>query len=103
MDSTGWVFMIGMAGYGVKIEKEIETQEMLEIRISVPEHSYRLDVHNEEIADMALAKKFKTFLTDMGVKRLVVKSRTRKGETWTQEMADAAELDMRKQLFGSQY
>ena len=57
----------------------------------------------EEMSGMTLAKRFKTTLVEMGVKRLTVKSRIRIGEVWTKELSDEAELNMRKQLFGSQY
>ena len=50
-------------------------------------------------SNMTLAKRFKTTLVEMGVKRLTVKSRIRIGEVWTKELSDEAELNMRKQLF----
>ena len=103
MSAIGEVMMITWAGFGLKIERHNETQERLEIFISVPEHSFKLNVNQEEMAGMTLAKRFKETLTEMGVKRLVVKSRTRIGEVWTKEMAEDAELSMRKMLFGSQY
>ena len=55
------------------------------------------------MSGMTLAKRFKTTMTEMGIKRLTVKSRIRTGESWTKEMSDAAELEMRKTIYGSQY
>lgn len=52
---------------------------------------------------MDLAKRFKTVMTEMGVKRLTVKARVRAGEYWTKEMADSANIEMRKNIYGSQY
>lgn len=42
-------------------------------------------------------------LKDGRTVELTVKSRIRIGEVWTKELSDEAELNMRKQLFGSQY
>ena len=103
MSAVGEAMMITWAGFGLKIELYNETQEKLEIYISVPEHSFMLNVNQEEMAGMTLSKRFKEALTEMGVKRIVVKSRTRDGESWTKEMAEDEELSMRKMLFGSQY
>ena len=55
------------------------------------------------MAAMDLAKRFKTVMTEMGVKRLTVKARVRAGEYWTKEMAGSANIEMRKNIFGSQY
>ena len=103
MAGMGAAIAITWARFGVKIEKENETQDMFEIYISVPERSFHRNVNNEEMAGRTLAKRFKDVLTEMGVKRLVLKSRTRHGEVWTKELADEAELNMRRKLFGSQY
>lgn len=65
--------------------------------------SFHQNASGEEMSGMTLAKRFKTTLVEMGVKRLTVKSRIRIGEVWTKELSDEAELNMRKQLFGSQY
>lgn len=103
MQGLGEAMMITWTGFGIKIEQQNETQESLEIYISVPEHSFDFNVKREEMAGKILAKRFKTILTDMGVKRLVLKYRIRQGEYWTKEMKDRAELDMRRMLYGSQY
>lgn len=103
MNAIGAAMMITFAGYGLKGENQEETQESLKLWVSVPEHSYSKDADGTEIADRVLASRFKEMLTTLGVKRLTVLSRTRKGETWTKENADTAELEMRKMLFGSQY
>ena len=95
--------MISWAGYGIKVERQNKTFDTLEIYISVPEHSFRLNVHQEEMSGKFLAERFKEVLRDMGLKCLVVKFRIRQGEYWTKEMADTAELDMRKSIYGSQF
>lgn len=99
----GEAMMITWAWYGLRIEKENESVNSLEIYISVPERSYHLDVHNEEMAGIYLARRFKTALLDMGVKRLTVKSRVRKGEQWTETMAKDAEKQMKQAIYGSQW
>lgn len=99
----GNAIAITWAGFGLRIEKTTETQDMLEVYISVPESSFHRNVNGDEVAGATLAKRFKSSLIEMGVKRLTVKSRIRCGEAWTKELADEAELNMRKQLFGSQY
>lgn len=103
MSVIGNAMAITWAGFGLRIEKTTETQDMLEVYISVPESSFHRNVDGDEMSGVTLAKRFKTTLTEMGVKRLTVKSRIRCGEVWTRELADEAELNMRKQLFGSQY
>lgn len=99
----GEVMMITWASFGLRIERVNESQDSLEIYISVPETSYQLNVRGNQMAGNVLAKSFKEEMVEMGVKRLIVKSRIRSGEHWTKEMADKAELDMRKQIYGSQY
>lgn len=103
MNGLGAAVMITWAGFGLKIERTEESTESLVVYISVPEHSYRKNAQDEEMAGMVLAKRFKTVMTEMGVKRLTVKSRIRVGESWTKEMFHAAELEARKAIFGSQY
>jgi len=99
----GEAIMITFAGYGIQIERQNETQESLEIYISVPERSSQLDAENREMSGLHLARRYKRILTEMGVKRLTVKARIRKEEYWTDEMAKNAELNMRRQIYGSQY
>lgn len=103
MSGIGEAMMITWAGFGLRIEGQNESDESLEIYISVPESSYHFNKNQEEMAGMLLAKRFKQVLTEMGVKRLTVKVRVRRGERWTKEMQEDAELNMRKELYGSQY
>lgn len=101
--NLGKIMMVTWAGFGVVIEQENESQESLELCISVPETSYRRDASGDEMAGDTLARRFKKAMTEMGVKRLAVKSRIRYGDHWTKELAENAELNMRRALFGSQY
>lgn len=103
MSGLGETVMITWAEYGLKIENTSETTESLMIYVSVPEHSYKRNAKGSEMAAMDLAKRFKTAMTEMGVKRLTVKARVRVGEYWTKEMADSANIEMRKNIYGSQY
>lgn len=103
INGLGEAMVMAMAGMGLKIENEIETQDSLTLYVSVPEYSYERNIHNEEMAGMRLAKRYKEMLIDMGVKRLTVKAKIRSGEHWTKEMGKEAELNMRKMLYGSQY
>lgn len=103
MNGLGEAVMITWAEYGLKIENTSETAESLVIYVSVPEHSYKRNARGSEMAAMDLAKRFKTVMMEMGVKRLTVKARVRAGEYWTKEMADSANIEMRKNIFGSQY
>lgn len=103
INGLGEVMMITMAGMGLRIENEIETQESLTIYISVPEFSDNRNVHDEEMSGMRLAKRCKEMLLEMGVKRLHMKARIRYGEHWTTEMGKEAQLEIRKMLYGSQY
>lgn len=101
--SLGAAVMITWAGYGVIVDKVNEQPESLIIYISVPENSYHKDVNGNEMSGAYLAKIFKERLTEMGIKRLVVKYQVRKGEHWTEAMRDNAELSMKKTIYGSQY
>lgn len=103
INGLGEAMVMTMIGMGLKIENEIETQDSLTLYVSVPEHSYERNAHNEEMSGMRLAKRYKEMLTDMGVKRLTVKAKIRMGEHWTKEMREEAELEMRKMFYGSQY
>lgn len=103
MSAIGKAMMISLAGFGVIIEREKETEDKLEISISVPEHSYAYSNDGREMSGDALAARFKTIMSEMGVKRLVVKYRIRSGEIWTESMRKQAEQNMRKTLFRSQY
>lgn len=103
MSAIGEAMMISWAGFGVIIEHEKETEDRLEISISVPEHSYAYSNDGREMSGDALAVRFKTIMSEMGVKRLIVKYRIRSGENWTEGMRKQAEQNMRKTLFRSQY
>lgn len=94
--------LITWAGFGVIIDNEVETQENYTIYISVPKSSYNKDVHGKEMSGNFLAKRFKEILTEMGIKRLTVKYKIR-DEIWTEAKKQEAELNMKKQIFGSQY
>lgn len=101
MINPGEVMLITWASLGLRIEKSNETPEHLEIYISVPETSYHLNINKEQMAGMTLAKRFKTVMNDMGIKKLVVKSRIRKGDNWTKEKAKAAEEQMKYEIYGN--
>jgi len=103
MSGLGEAMMISWASFGVRIEKQRESIYSLEIYISVPEHSYILNADGEEMAGEILAKRFKTVLTDIGVKRLTVKYKVRAGESWSEKLAKDAEIQMRKTIYGSQW
>jgi len=103
MSAIGEGMMLALASLGLRIEKTQENIEDLVVYISVPERSYHKNEKGEEMSGMSLAKRFKTTMTKIGIKRLTVKSRIRIGENWTKEMAEAAELEMRKTIYGSQY
>lgn len=94
--------MITFSGFGLKIENSIETYDMIKVYISVPESSFK---HNKDGVCMCgefLARKFKDYLILLGVKNLKVMFKIRKGEHWTQEMANEEEAIMKKLLFKSQ-
>lgn len=99
----GKSIMIAMSGMGVTFDKQIETEDSLTFYISVPEHSYTVDVHGKEMAGNHLAFRFKETLIALGLKRLTVKAKVRKGEFWTENDRKDAELKCKKMLFGSQY
>lgn len=99
----GEAMMIAWAELGLTVDNIVEEQEQLTIFISVPEDGYRKHSGGEIMAGKFLAKRFKDAMTDLGVKRLTVKSRIRSGDIWTEEKAKDAELKMRKRLYGSQY
>lgn len=103
MSFTGKAMMITWAGLGIIIERENETEDVLEVHISVPEHSCINNSNGAEMAGKILAARFKAILVEMGVRRLVVKYRVRSGECWTDDMKKDAEINMRKSIFRSQY
>ena len=95
--------MIVWAEQGLTIDNVKEEPESLTIYISVPEDGYQANVHGEIMSGKVLARRFKEVMLDMGVKRLTVKSRIRKGDIWTEKKSKDAALKMRKMLYGSQY
>lgn len=88
---------------GLIIEKEKESVDGLEVYVSVPEDTYKTDVHGRKMCGMGLAKRFKQILVEEGVKRLTVRVRVRIGEKWTPEMAEEANIRARQKMFGSQW
>lgn len=103
MKGMGEAVMLTMAQMGLKLVNQIETQESLEIWVTVPETSYEVDVDGIQMAGMHLAKRYKETLEMLGLKRLTVKAKIRKGDHWTKEKSEAANLEMRKMIYGSQY
>ena len=89
--------------FGLVIEREKESIEGLEVYISVPEDSYKVNARGEKMCGMCLAKRFKQVLVEMGVKRLTVRARVRIGEKWTPEKAEQANIKTRQEMFGSQW
>ena len=89
--------------FGLAIEKEKESIEGLEVYISVPEDSYKINAHGEKMCGMFLVKRFKQVLVEMGVKRLTVRARIRIGEKWTPEKSEQANIKARQEMFGSQW
>lgn len=101
--AMGSAMMIVWAECGLIIDNMIEEPEQLTVYVSVPETSYHKNVNCEIMAGQFLAKRFKETLTSLGVKRLVVKSKVRKGDIWTEQKAQDAALQMKKTIYGSQY
>ena len=89
--------------FGLVIEREKESIDGLEVYISVPEDSYKINARGEKMCGMCLAKRFKQVLVEQGVKRLTVRARVRVGEEWTPEMAEQANIKARQEMFGSQW
>ena len=89
--------------FGLAIEKKKESIEGLEVYISVPEDSYKINARGEKMCGMRLAKRFKQVLVEQGVKRLTVRARVRAGEEWTPDMAKQANIKARQEIFGSQW
>ena len=102
INGLGEAVLISLAGVGLTFDKVDETQESLTMYISVPSSSYHVDARGREMSGDYLAKRVKQTMVEMGVKRLTVKYRIR-NEHWTKEKKEAAELNARKQFFGSQY
>ena len=100
--NIGAGMLIAWAQMGVTVDHTEETPDKLSVWISVPVDSYHVDAHGNTMAGDLLAKRIKSTMQKMGVKRLELRRKIR-NETWTKEKADAAELDMKKALFGSQH
>ncbi len=102
-DVQGMGTMIALAQEGITFDSMIETQESFTFYISVPEKSYNVDPNGIEMAGKHLAKRFRDCMTEMGFKRLTVKSKTREGDIWTKEKSHETYIEMREKLLGSQY
>lgn len=98
MKGLGNVVYITWMSFGVKIEK-VNEADGLEVFISVPKSSYHKDVNNNEMAGDHLAKRFKTVLSEMGIKKLVVKHKIR-NEHWTEEMSKQATREATRMIYG---
>ena len=91
----GKAMLITWAEFGIVVEKtKVDEQGHDRIYISVPEHSYHKDVHNEEMSGMKLASRIKTTLKDLGATNVILLARVRKGETWTEEQGKSARENM---------
>ena len=100
MDSLiGKATLIGLAGFGVVIDKISDAQNGLIIYFSVPQSSTHKNVHGQEMAGQLLAMRVKETLIDMGVKA-VFKYRIRL-EDWNDNKRAAAEDEMKREIFGS--
>ena len=102
MKGLGEAAYITWMSFGVEIEKVNESVDCLELFISVPKTSCKKDVNNNEMSSDHLAKRFKNVLSEMGVKRLVVKYRVR-NEHWTEEMSKSAIIKSKQDIYGSQW
>lgn len=107
MDSNimGKAMLLTFAGMGIKIDNINETTDNLTLYISVPkdaDDSIERDVNGYVMAGEHLAKTVKRKLTAMGIKRLTVKYKIR-DEVWNKSMREAAETEMKKELFRSQW
>lgn len=94
----GKAMLLAWAELGIRIEKHNEAPGNPELYISVPEHSYRSDATNNEMAGMYLAKAVKRTFVEMGAKDVILKTRTRKGEYWTEEMGKTAYTEMKNAI-----
>lgn len=95
----GKTMLLAWAELGLVVEKHNEASGNPELYISVPEHSYRSDATNTEMAGMYLAKAIKRTFAEMGAKDVVLKAKIRKGEHWTEEMGKAAYTEMKNAIF----
>lgn len=98
----GEAAMIAFSGFGLRIEDSTETYDMFKVYISVPESSFQYNKDGVCMCGEFLAKKFKDYLALLGVKNQKVMFKIRKGEHWTQEMANEEENLMKRLLLGSQ-
>lgn len=91
--------LLGLAQLGLRIEADKVSDDGIEIiYISVPERSYNLNVHGEEMAGRLLAKRFKDKLINLRSNDTIVKWKTRTGEYWTKELAQIEEEKMKKAM-----
>lgn len=80
-----WTIMQLLCSCGVTFDESKPVHGTIKLFISVPEHSYKTNCHDEEVAGAFLAKYTKQVLDETighGID-LDVAYRVRKGETWT--------------------
>lgn len=93
------LMMVAFAGMGVEFEYMDKNSKDIIMYISVPETSYQIDIYGKQMAGTNLALRFKKTLEAMGLKNLIVKSKTRKGENWLEaDKKKAVELYKEKLL-----
>ena len=81
--------LLGWKSLGVEIENMEEKDGKAFVTISVPETSYKVDAHGNEMAGLLLIKRLKQKMSGIAPK-LVISGYVRRGEHWTKEMSDAA-------------
>lgn len=101
--NEGNIWLITLAGYGITIDHEEETDTSYSLWISVPEHSYQKDVDGNEMAGDYLARRVKTMLKEFGVKNLTVYAKIRKGVYWTEDDSKNATNQMGRSIYRSQW
>ena len=102
MKGLGEAAYIVWMSFGIVLDKVNESVNSLEMYISVPSSSYHYDANNNQMAGDFLAKRFKTVLTEIGIKRLTVKYKIR-NEHWTEEMSKNATVRATQEIYGSQW
>ena len=101
--NEGNIWLLTLAGFGITIDHEEETDISYSIWISVPEHSYHKDVNGNEMAGDYLARRMKTMLKEQGVKNLTVYAKIRKGVYWTEDDSKNATNQMGRKIYRSQW
>ena len=98
INPIGKSILIGLAGFGVRIEDMKDTYDELYIEVSVPEFSDHVDAKGNEMSDKLLIKRLQENLSFIHP-NLKLYGVTRTGETWTDSDKEAAEEDMKRQLY----